>query len=171
MNNLLSIILLLSLGLLIFLQTNRSIYMRSMGLLLIFACSCLLYIGATPGRYFLLFYLCCLMVIGFCSDYFSPSLRTWYFRVSYQSQMGVVIGGFVGLLLLFPWLPYGSLLGFFLFSIIGSLIGEIRANGFRTFKLISKATLGACAGIFGMSLKLLLGIEMICWILPDLSKY
>jgi len=160
---LLNLILISALACLLIFQTNRLIFVRSMGLFLILAVGFVFeaQFSETPNLG-LITALSVLLVLGFATDYYAASLRTWYFQVSDQALWGVVIGGFLGLFLLslFP-----SLLPFMLGSLLGALIGELRARGFRSVPQLSKAMLGAFAGVFGMSAKLLLGMEMIYWLL------
>lgn len=165
MTKLMLLILLVAMLSLIMLQTNRSIVMRSFGLFLIFACALLNYVGVASHYLPKLLYLGALLAIGFMSDYFAASLRTWYYRVSPEALWGIVIGGVIGFLV-FQYVT--NITGFLLFSILGALIGELRAKGYRSFRQLMKSTFGACAGLFGMSLKLLLGMEMIYLLLRDL---
>ncbi|MEZ0373652.1 MAG: DUF456 family protein [Candidatus Sericytochromatia bacterium] len=157
---LLCLILLAALACLILFQTNRSIYVRSLGLFLILAAELIKEFQIGNINPLLITAMGLMLVLGFASDYYSASLRTWYFRVSDQAVWGLVIGGFIGIVLsvVFP-----TLLPFLFGSLLGALIGEIRARGFRSAAQISKATLGTFAGVFGMSVKLLLGIEMVYW--------
>jgi uncharacterized protein YqgC (DUF456 family) len=149
---------------LLFFQTNRSIFVRSAGLFLIMACGFLWELQVLPEpNYGVLVLLAVLMAVGFASDYYSASLRTWYFRVAEESLWGVVIGSFIGGFIL--WMFWGSIGGMIVGSLIGALIGEIKAKGFISTRQVLKATLGACAGVFGMSAKLMFGLEMIYWIL------
>lgn len=142
-------------------QTNRSIYVRSLGLFLLMA----LILSAdiqTGLNWLLVIGSAVFLTLGFASDFYSASLRTWFFRVSDQAIWGLIIGGFVcGALI--NWIP--SLLPFVIGSLLGALVGEIRSKGFRSFTQIGKAVLGTFGGVFGMSTKLLLGLEMINWFL------
>lgn len=143
-------------------QTNRSIYIRSLGLFLIFAASLVFQFQLSKALNLnLMIALSVLLVLGFASDYYSASLRTWFFRVSTKAVWGFVIGGFIGLLLA----SAGTLIPFILFSLLGALIGEIRARGMPSFQHAIKVMLGSFAGVFGMSAKLLIGMEMVFWFL------
>lgn len=154
---------------LIFFQTNRSIFVRSAGLFLIMACGFVWELQLSPEpHYLLLILLAVLLAMGFASDYYSASLRTWYFRVAEESLWGVVIGSFVGGFIL--WMFLGSIGGMIVGSLLGALIGELKAKGFVSFRQVTKATLGACAGVFGMSAKLMFGLEMVYWILTTASR-
>lgn len=159
---LLYLVLIAALVCLTLFQTNRSIFVRCLGLFLILAAELVYQFQTQPQQPNLLLIVMMVMMLGlgFASDYYSASLRTWYFRVSDQAIWGLVIGGMIGIIvsMIFP-----TLLPFLLGSLIGALIGEGRARGMRSFSQLSKATLGTFAGIFGMSVKLLLGIEMSYW--------
>lgn len=163
MEHILYLILVTALVCLTTFQTNRSIYVRSLGLFLILAVALIYeFQFSTVPKLLLIIAMSVLLVLGFATDYYSASLRTWYFRVSDQSIWGLIIGGFVGLL--FSSL-YPTLLPFLLGSLIGALVGEIRVKGFLSVPRLTKVTLGTFAGVFGMSAKLLLGMEMIYWFL------
>lgn len=158
-----------SLFCLLFFQTNRSIFVRSAGLFLIMACGFVweFQLAAAPN-YLLLSVLGVLLALGFASDYYSASLRTWYFRVAEESLWGVVIGSFIGGFIL--WMFLGSIGGMIVGSFLGALIGEIKAKGFVSFRQVMKASLGACAGVFGMAAKLMFGLEMVYWILMTAGR-
>ncbi|PKL80448.1 MAG: hypothetical protein CVV27_00325 [Candidatus Melainabacteria bacterium HGW-Melainabacteria-1] len=159
---LLYLILIASLVCLTLFQTSRSIYVRSLGLFMILGVALIHQFQHDLPNLGLIVVMGLMLVLGFASDYYAASLRTWNFRVSDQAIWGLVIGGFVGIfmMVLFP-----TMLPFLLGSLLGAMIGEGRARGFRSASQLTKATLGAFAGVFGMSTKLLLGIEMIYWFL------
>lgn len=163
MLSLLYLILIAAVVCLIVFQTNRSIFVRSTGLFLILAAGFMIQFQfrETP-RFDVILALCLFLVLGFATDYYAASLRTWYFQVSDQAVWGLMIGSFVGLFMhsLFP-----SLLPFLSGALLGALIGEVRARGFRSGPQLGKAVMGTFAGVFGMSAKLLLGMEMIYWLL------
>ncbi len=157
------LILLAALACLTVFQTNRSIYIRSLGLFLILASTLAFELQSDNViNLGLIIGMSVLLILGFASDYYAASLRTWYFRVDDQAIWGLIIGGFLGL---FFSSSLSSLLPFIVGSLLGAMIGQIRAKGFRSFPQIGKATLGTFAGVFGMSVKLLLGIEMVYWFL------
>jgi uncharacterized protein YqgC (DUF456 family) len=165
---LLLILLLLAIGSLVYLQNNRLLVARCFGLLIILGVMLFVYLsGMAPLRPIHMGLLFLLAAVGIASDYYSASLRTWYFRVSDTSLWGIVIGSFIGLMM---WSFINTLSGFLIGSLLGALIGEIKARGFRSLRQVLKATLGACAGLFGMSLKLILGLEMVYWLLPDIAR-
>lgn len=159
-------------------QTNRSIYIRSAGLFLILAAELVLQFqlkaesvpraaleaGAsfsTDPNLILIVLMAMMLVLGFASDYYSATLRTWYFRVSDEAIWGLMIGGFIACPIMFILFP--TILVFLVFCLLGAMIGELRSRGFRSLGQIVKATIGTFAGVFGMATKLLLGIEMAYW--------
>lgn len=166
MTALLLLTLLVALVCLTLFQTNRSIYVRSLGLFMILAAELVQQFQSSQAEPNILAIVAigAMLVLGFASDYYSASLRTWYFRISDQAVWGLVIGGFIGILLtgivLIP-----TLMPFIVGSLLGALIGEGRARGMRSIVHLTKATLGTFAGVFGMSVKLLLGMEMAYWFL------
>lgn len=168
MRYLLLLSLLAALACLTVLQTKRSIFLRSLGLFVI--------LGAEVAKQILIYNslqplvlggMVVMAGLGFASDFYAASLRTWYHRVSEQAIWGVMIGGFIGALLigLAPYALFRTIFMFLLGSLLGGLIGELRARGFRSAPQLVKATLGSFAGVFGMSVKLLLGLEMVHWFL------
>lgn len=168
MQYLLLLSLIAALACLTLFQTNRSIYVRSLGLFLILAAELVQqFEGKSPPNLLPVVMMSIMVVLGFASDYYAASLRTWYFRVSEQAIWGVLIGGFIGTLMfgLIPNPLFQTMFLFLLGSLIGGCVGEIRARGFRSFPQLGKAVLGSFAGVFGMSVKLLLGIEMAHWFL------
>lgn len=163
MLNLLYLILMAAVVCLVVFQTNRSIFVRATGLFLILAVAFVLQFQFRDvPRFDVLLALCLFLVLGFSSDYYAASLRTWYFQVSDQAIWGLMIGSFIGLFMhgVFP-----SLLPFMVGALLGAVIGEIRARGMRSAPQLGKAMAGTFAGVFGMSAKLLLGLEMIYWLL------
>lgn len=155
---------------LVFFQTSRSIFIRSAGLFLILACGMLWEFQLKPEpNYLLLILLSVLLVLGFASDYYSASLRTWFFRVSEESLWGVVIGSFIGGFIL--WMFLGSIGGIIAGSLIGALVGEVKVRGMVSARQALKTALGACAGVFGMSAKLMFGLEMVYWILVAAGRH
>ncbi|PIQ25523.1 hypothetical protein COW36_20985 [bacterium (Candidatus Blackallbacteria) CG17_big_fil_post_rev_8_21_14_2_50_48_46] len=166
MKALLLLTLIAALFCLLLFQTSRSIFVRSAGLFIILACAFVweLQIRAIP-HYGLLVLISILMALGFASDYYSASLRTWYFRVSEAALWGVVIGSFAGGFIL--WMLLGSIGGLITGSLLGAVIGEFKARGVLSFKQGLKTALGACAGVFGMSAKLMFGLEMVFWIMAS----
>lgn len=168
MQKLLLLSLLAALACLTAFQTNRSIFVRSLGLFVILAATLLqeLQFKAHPNLVLIVCF-AILTGLGFASDYYSATLRTWYFRVSEQAIWGLMIGGFIGAVLIgLAPIPIFRTIFMFLFgSLLGGLIGELRARGFRSVPQLGKAVLGTFVGVFGMSVKLLLGIEMVHWFL------
>lgn len=163
---LLLVSLLVALVCLTLFQTNRSIYVRSLGLFMILAAELVkqFQLGKAEPNILAIIAIGAMLVLGFASDYYSATLRTWYFRVSDQAVWGLVIGSFIGIILtgivLIP-----TLMPFLVGAVLGALIGEARARGMRSMAQLTKATLGTFAGVFGMSVKLLLGMEMAYWFL------
>lgn len=104
-----------------------------------------------------------LMLMAFASDFYSASLRTWYFRVSDSALWGTVIGGFLGGF--FSWVTVYTLSGFIVGSFLGAFIGEVKTRGMGNLKQLLKSSTGAVTGFFGMAMKLLLGLEITFWII------
>ncbi len=145
-----------------YLQTSRSIYMRSLGLFLLLGIG-LLYGAQRPEFPVALVAIMAVCVaVGFLSDLYSATLRTWYFRVSEQVIWGMIIGSMVGVFFL-PMAP--SLLIFFMGAWIGAMFGYFRSNRGFSFGQMLRTCTSSITGSFGMSLKLLMGMEMVYWFL------
>lgn len=99
-------------------------------------------------------------LVGFLSDFYAATLKTWHFRVSNEVFWGMIIGGMVGVFFL-PMAP--SLLFFLIGSWIGAMIGYIRSGREFVIPLLIKACTSAFTGTFGMAFKLLMGMEMTYW--------
>ena len=146
---------------LLYLQTNRSIFARSSGLFLLMTTSALLYLDKGPATLPVVILCVVLGLLGFASDFYTATLRTWYFRVSDTALWGCIIGGFLGSF--FSWITFQTYGGFIFGSFIGAFIGQIKHKGFQGFGPLMRSTLGAVTGLFGMSFKLLMGLEMSLW--------
>lgn len=159
---LLNLAVIAALACLVFFQTNRSILIRSAGLLVILAAELVFSFQASamPNIGFLIA-MTCLFALGLASDYYMATLRTWSFRTSEQTVWGLGIGGFIACPIMFYLFP--SILIFLVFSVVGAIIGDIRANGYRSVNQLFKSTVGTFVGVFGLSTKLLMGIEMAYW--------
>lgn len=163
MLSLLYLVLIAAVVCLVVFQTNRSIFVRATGLFLILAVAFIMQFQFQEApRFDILVMLCLLLVLGFSTDYYAASLRTWYFQVSDQAIWGLMIGSFIGL---FMQGAVQSLMPFIVGALLGSVLGEIRARGMRSAPQLGKAMAGTFAGVFGMSAKLLLGLEMIYWLM------
>jgi uncharacterized protein YqgC (DUF456 family) len=149
---------------LVIFQTSTRLLIRSAGLFLILTCALIwqFQVNSQPNDWQLL-WLVILLVVGMASDVYSPSLRTWGVRVSDSAFWGLLWGSFIGGFMLWSYL--GSIGGILLGALLGALLGEIKERGFQPWRQLCKASLGACVSVFGMSLKLLVGLEMILSIL------
>lgn len=166
MENLVNIVIYLSLLLamfaLIFLQNSRSIYLRVIGLVIIFLAAVADYIlkGFTSSAPVILTLMSLLAVFGILSDLYSATLRTWFFSVSNRSMIAATYGIMFGILVL-PIIGLDISHSLMIGTIVGSLIGELRAYGSKSPVRIIKSILGTVVGLFGMATKILIGLEMI----------
>ena len=168
MKTLLLLTLAAALPCLIIFQTSTRLLIRSAGLFLIVSCALIWHfqVSTRPDDGYLL-WLLVLLMLGVASDFYVASLRTWGVRVSDAAIWGLVWGGFIGGFMLLMYL--GSIGGILLGALVGALLGEIKERGFLPWQQLCKAAIGACAGAFGMSLKLLFGLEMIQAILKQVG--
>ncbi len=168
------LLLLVSVFALLFLQNSRSIFLRSLGLITIFisilsSYSLTGFAGKAPYVLGITFIL---GLIGFLSDLYSATLRTWFFRVSNTSMRATSYGIMIGICfipLAFAFNPiqgvsigmnisHGLMIG----TVLGALVGEVKAQGrTKAANRVMKSTLGSVVGLYGMGTKILLGIEMI----------
>ncbi|MFN8579217.1 MAG: DUF456 domain-containing protein [Candidatus Sericytochromatia bacterium] len=148
----------------IFLQNSRSIYIRCIGVFIILAT---IFINRLQDSSInndiptlLLSSIYC--ILAFLSDSSSASLRTWYFGVSNET-MRITFYSILFCLLFLP-LAFGFTVvpSLLLGTMIGTLIGEIMTNnGKKNFSRILKSIFGTLIGLYGMGIKVLLGLLMI----------
>lgn len=157
-------ILFASIFLLVFLQTSRSLFLRSLGLFMIMTGITGYYVinGFSARSPYILGFTLLFGVLGFLSDYYSATLRTWFFGVSNTSIMHSLYGTMIAIFfipLIFNLnLAHAVLIG----TLIGSLVGEIRTNSRgKPASRIMKSMLGTVVGLYGMATKILVGIQMI----------
>ncbi|MBC7475859.1 MAG: DUF456 domain-containing protein [Candidatus Sericytochromatia bacterium] len=150
---------------LIYLQNSRSIYTRLSGLIVIFLTAVAHYIitgFSNPAAPIVLSLLSILLVLGFLSDFYSATLRTWFFGVSNESMRTTTYSLFISLFLLPFVISFLSIADLLLFgTVVGALIGEIRYSRQKSFSKISKSVLGTVVGLYGMATKIIFGIQMI----------
>lgn len=144
-----------------YLQTSRSIYVRCSGLFLMLG-TALFYALQRPQFPIALMVIAGLCTaIGFFSDFYAATLRTWSFRVTDQVFWGMVIGGMIGFF--FSALAAPSLFFFLLGSWVGAMIGYMRSSRGFSFSAMLKSCVSVFTASFGMGLKLLMGMEMTYW--------
>lgn len=101
-------------------------------------------------------------ILAVLSDSMSPSLRTWFFGVSSETMRITFYSILFCLLFLplaFKMTVVPSLL---LGTMAGTLIGELMTNkGKKSFSRIMKSIFGTIVGLYGMGIKVLLGLLMI----------
>jgi hypothetical protein len=163
-------VLFASVFLLVFLQTSRSILVRSLGLILIITSITGYYIisGFTNVSLLVLLLITPLGVLGFFSDLYSATLRTWFFKVSSYSMMHAIYGSMLCIFFI-PWLIFlPAIFRFNLASsilvgtIVGSLVGELRSTPrAKSASRVMKSILGTVVGLYGLTTKILFGMIMI----------
>ena len=148
---------------LIFLQNSRSIYLRVLGLIIIFLTAVLHYVfnGFTSNAPYILTGISLLGLCGILSDIYSATLRTWYFSVANSSMIATTYGIMIAILVL-PLLGINIAHALIIGTLLGSLVGEIKAYGRNKSPVrVMKSVLGTTVGLYGMAIKILIGIEMI----------
>lgn len=159
-----SILMLISIFMLIFLQTSRSIYFRTMGLFIILVTIVIFYAGLHfPVRSFYVIGISLVLsVLGFLSDFYSATLRTWFFRVSSSASKGATYGTLIGIMFIPIAFGLNVAHGLLIGTLIGSFIGEMRVYGNeKSLKRMSKSTLGTVTGFYGMATKIIFGVQMV----------
>jgi len=158
------LILFSSIFLLVFLQTSRSLFLRSLGLFTIVVGIVGYYIikGFSINSPYIIGFTLLLGILGFLSDLYSATLRTWFFGVSSGSLMYSLYGTMIAIFfipLIFGLnLAHAILIG----TLIGSFVGEIRVNNSgKSASRIMKSMLGTVVGLYGMATKVIFGIQMI----------
>ncbi|MFN4151246.1 MAG: hypothetical protein ACK4IX_09905 [Candidatus Sericytochromatia bacterium] len=146
---------------LVFLQTSRSMLLRSLGIFVILITSVLYFVakGSPSSLYVMMVFIPILSSMAFLSDYAYPSLRTWYHMVSSKTITDGLYGSFIFLLIsnvLRLSIPEALLLG----TGVGLVVGEVRHRKEKNIKFIGKSVSGGITGMFGMSTKVLLGFIM-----------
>lgn len=101
-------------------------------------------------------------ILAVLSDSMSPSLRTWFFGVSSET-MRITFYSILFCLLFLPLaFKMTVVLSLLLGTMAGTLIGELMTNkGKKSFSRIMKSIFGTIVGLYGMGIKVLLGLLMI----------
>lgn len=148
----------------IFLQNSRSIFVRSSGvfIILITILANKLQDGNIIGDVASISLAVVYSILAVLSDSMSPSLRTWFFGVSSET-MRITFYSILFCLLFLP-IAFGITVvpALLLGTMLGTLIGEIMTNkGKKSFSRIMKSIFGTIVGLYGMGIKVLLGLLMI----------
>lgn len=150
----------------IFLQNSRSIYIRCIGVFIILVTIIVnrLQDSSINNDIPTLLLSSTYCLLAFLSDSSSASLRTWYFGVSNET-MQITFYSILFCLLFLP-LAFGFTVvpSLLLGTMIGTLIGEIMTNkgkAKKNFSRILKSIFGTLIGLYGMGIKVLLGLLMI----------
>lgn len=149
----------------VFLQNSRSIFIRISGLFLIFGTVLLhkVQIGFNENDLLNWFLLISFGASGIISDFYSATLRTWFFRVSSKTLMITQYGILLGLLFFPRAFGMGLASSLLAGTLIGAFIGELSAQTVhnRSISRALKSMLGTVVGLYGMGIKVLLGLMMI----------
>jgi uncharacterized protein YqgC (DUF456 family) len=163
----LAIYLLFLVGLItiVFSQNSRSIFIRLSGLILVFVTAILgeFTLGINENNILELILMITFGVSGILSDYYSATLRTWFFSVSARTMMITQYGILLGLLF-FPSAFGMGLTSSLLFgTMLGAFIGELSSQTIynRSISRALKSMLGTVIGLYGMGTKVLLGLMIV----------
>lgn len=149
----------------IFLQNSRSIFVRSIGLLVIFLTIAFHKIQLGFNNEDILSWILIVLfsVSGFLADFYSATLRTWFYSVSSRTMRITYYGIMLGLLFLPRAFGMGIASSLIVGTMIGALIGELSTQTVHT-RSVSRATksvFGVLIGLYGMGIKVLIGLMLI----------
>jgi len=158
------VLLLTSLIALIFLQNASSLLLRNVWLLTIWAGIFLYYFekGFTTASIIVFSFSSLLIVLGFLSDYYIATLKSWFFMARVNSNT-IIYGMMLGILFI-PVLTGVNLVhGLILGTFLGSIFADVKNIKIRnqTPSRILKNALGAICGYFGKGTKVLLVMQVI----------
>ncbi len=149
----------------VFSQNSRSIFIRLSGLILVFVVAILSQVkfGVSENNIIELLLIIILGISGILSDYYSATLRTWFFRVSAKTLMFTQYGIMLGLLFLPSAFRMGLTSSLLLGTILGAFIGELSSQTVhnRSISRALKSTFGTVIGLYGMGTKVLLGLMIV----------
>ncbi len=146
----------------IFLQSSREIFMRCLGLFVIFLSTLSNFVLSGQSNYIYLLVSFILLILGVLSDYYSPVIRNWYLFVPYSNFKPTIYCIFIALIT-FPIAlgldaSHSLIIGTFLGSIIADLINpRVRKNP----KEMVKAAVGSIGGFYGMATKFIIALQMV----------
>lgn len=155
----------------VFLQKSREIFMRCLGVFVVFLAILSYYILINKFDYVVLSITGILSVLAFLSDKYLPTLRSWYLYVP-NSNLKTIMYTLFFSSLFFPLalqvniahaLVFGALLG----SIIASILNR---NTSKDPVFIIKSALGTIGGLYGISLKLIISIQIMDIFISSLTN-
>lgn len=146
----------------VFLQNSRSIFVRCIGIFLILITITLYKAqnGINDIDIIAVGISLVYAILAFLSDFYSPTLRTWYFSVSKDTMRITFFSILFSLLFLPLAFKFTTVPSLLIGTMIGPIIGEIKA-GKKSVSRILKSVFGTLTGLYGMGLKVLLGLLMI----------
>lgn len=148
---------------LVFLQTSRSILIRTAGLFIIdIAIILFSFVYKSMDEFIFISIVASLLgILAFLSDYYSASLRTWFFYVSRDSIRITYFGILFSLLCFGFFFPRAIALSLLVGTLFGSVLGELKEKDKKDFTRMLKSVLGTMIGLYGMATKILFGFVMI----------
>jgi hypothetical protein len=145
----------------IFLQKSREIFLRCLGVFVVFLSILSYYILIDKFDYIVLSLTGLLSILAFLSDKYLPTLRSWFLYVP-QSNMRTIVYTLFFSSLFFPIaleinIAHALILGAFLGSVIASIVNNKTS---KNLVFIIKSALGTLGGFYGISLKLIISIQI-----------
>lgn len=145
----------------VFLQKSREIFMRCLGVFMVFLSVISYYILINSFDYIVLTLTAILTVLAFLSDKYLVTLRSWYLYVPHSNIRTIMYTLFFTVL----FLPIGFGVNIAHALVLGAFLGSIIASMLNTKTskapaFIIKSALGTVGGLYGVSLKLIIAIQI-----------
>ncbi|GIW21580.1 MAG: hypothetical protein KatS3mg068_0587 [Candidatus Sericytochromatia bacterium] len=161
MYNIILILILTSIILSVFLQTSRNIFLRNLGLILSSLVVFINYSNNLQEKMFVILFSVTLTILGFLSDYYSATLRTWFFLVSNKTIIYTSYITFIATFLISYIFNPGIANSIMIGSLLGAILGEFISQGSnKSLKKLLKYSLGTLVGLYGLGIKVLFSIQI-----------
>lgn len=155
----------------IFLQKSREIFLRCLGVFVVFLSLLSYYILINKFDYVVLSVTGILSILAFLSDKYLTTLRSWYLYVPHSNIKTIMYTLFFSALF-FPLalqvnIAHALVFGAFLGSVIASILNK------KTSKdplFIIKSAFGTVGGLYGISLKLIISIQIMDIFISSLAN-
>jgi hypothetical protein len=146
----------------LFLQTSRNIFLRNFGLILSSLMVLVSYSNNLNQDSILIISFCVILsLLGFLSDYYSATLRTWFFLVSNKTIIYTSYITFLSTFLISYIFNPGIANSIMISSLLGAIAGEFIAQGSKkNFRNLLKFSLGTLIGLYGLGIKVLFSIQI-----------
>ncbi|MFN8674611.1 MAG: hypothetical protein U0457_21330 [Candidatus Sericytochromatia bacterium] len=149
-------------GSMIYLYSSREIFMRCLGLLLIYLSTLSSFVLSNSSNYTLIIASTVLLILGFLSDYYLPTLRYWYNMIPYSNLKPIFYTSLITLVIIPITLNISASHSLLIGSFLGSIIADLmNPRVKKEFKSMIKVALGCIGGFYGMATKYIIALQMI----------